>query len=484
MVAVDPRFEAWLSHETGIDAPSLGPNTLERAVLDRTRAMLAARGMPDTMDTVDAAALDAYWLRLNTAPDERQALIEALVVPETWFFRDREAFVTLARVVGEKLAREPMRVLRILSAPCSTGEEPYSAAMALLDAGIDPARFTIDAIDISTRAIEQARRAVYGRNAFRGHPLTFRDRHFTEAAGGWQLSDTVRGLVRFAQGNLSDAPPDDTRYDFIFCRNVLIYFHRDAQDQAIRRLDSQLAEDGMIFVGPAETGLMMRHAMTSARIPLAFAFQRTAAGETGARAPLPFRLPLPPEPAASAVGLPGVALPSVPVRPVAARVPAPSQPSPAPSLAAGPVAHPLARPVLPTIPEIEAVLGEPPTVAQARRLADAGNLDEAERVALEIANLRAPEADTFYLLGLIADARGRHADAGDFYRKALYLEPAHYEALTHLAALLDVAGDTVAARQLMLRAERALARQGKTPAASSESGTPEHTRGTHGARRP
>ena len=473
MVAVDPRFGAWLSHETGIDAPSLGTNALERAVLDRTRAMLAGRGMPTTLD---AAALDAYWLRLNTAPEERQSLIEALVVPETWFFRDREAFVTLARVVGEKLAREPMRVLRILSAPCSTGEEPYSAAMALLDAGIDPARFTIDAIDISARAIEQARRAVYGRNAFRGHPLTFRDRHFTEADGIWQLSDTVRGLVRFAQANLADAPADDTRYDFIFCRNVLIYFHRDAQDQAIRRLDSQLAEDGMIFVGPAETGLMMRHAMSSARIPLAFAFQRTATSETGARAPLPFRLPLPPEHEASVVGLPGVALPSVPVRPVAARLQTPPRPNPAPTFAM--------RPLSPVIPEMEAMLRERPTVADARRLADAGNLDEAERVALEIANLRAPEADTFYLLGLIADARGRHADAGDFYRKALYLEPAHYEALTHLAALLDVAGDTVAARQLMLRAERALARQGKTPSASSESETPEHTRGTHGARRP
>ena len=471
MVAVDPRFEAWLSHETGIDAPSLGANTLERAVLDRTRAMLATRGMPNT---VDAAALDAYWLRLNTAPEERQALIEALVVPETWFFRDREAFVTLARVVGEKLAREPMRVLRILSAPCSTGEEPYSAAMALLDAGIDPARFTIEAIDISVRAIEQARRGVYGRNAFRGHPLTFRDRHFSEVDGGWQLSDTVRGLVRFAQANLSDVPADDTRYDFIFCRNVLIYFHRDAQDQAIRRLDSQLAEDGMIFVGPAETGLMMRHAMSSARIPLAFAFQRTAASETGVRTPLPFRLPLPPEHAAPVVGLPGVALPSVPVRPVAVRAPAPSRHNPGPSLAE--------RPSRPTIPEIDTVLREPPTVADARRLADAGNLDEAERVALEIANLRAPEADTFYLLGLIADARGRPADAGNFYRKALYLEPAHYEALTHLAVLLDVAGDTVGARQLMLRAERALARQDKTPSALS--GTPEHSRGTHGARRP
>lgn len=474
MVAVDPRFEAWLSHETGIDAPSLGTNTLERAVLDRTRTMLVARGLPST---VDGAALDAYWLRLNTAPDERQALIEALVVPETWFFRDREAFVTLARVVGEKLAREPMRVLRILSAPCSTGEEPYSAAMALLDAGIDPARFTIDAIDISTRAIEQAKRAVYGRNAFRGHPLAFRERHFTEAEGGWQLSETVRALVRFAQANLSDAPADDVRYDFIFCRNVLIYFHRDAQDQVIRRLDAQLAEDGMIFVGPAETGLMMRHAMSSARIPLAFAFRRTAASEAGVRTPLPFRLPLPPEqPAAVPMGLPGITLPSVPVRPVAARVPAATRPMPAPVVDT--------RPAPMVIPDIEAVLREPPTVADARRLADAGLLDEAEQVALEIANLRAPEADTFYLLGLIADARGRHADAGDFYRKTLYLEPAHYEALTHLAALLDVAGDTVGARQLMLRAERALARQGKTPSTPSAPSDPsEHTRGTHGARR-
>lgn len=471
MVAVDPRFEAWLSHETGIDAPSLGTHTLERAVLERTRTMLGARGVPVVLDE---AALDAYWLRLNTVPDERQALIEALVVPETWFFRDREAFVTLARLAGEKLAREPMRVLRILSAPCSTGEEPYSAAMALLDAGIDPARFTIDAIDISVRAIEQARRAVYGRNAFRGHPLAFRDRHFTEADGGWRLSETVRGRVRFTQANLSDAPADDTRYDFIFCRNVLIYFHRDAQDQTIRRLDAQLAEDGMIFVGPAETGLMMRHAMTSTRIPLAFAFQRTAAGDAGARPPLPFRLPLPPpsalQPTATPMGLPGVTLPSAPVRRVAAR------PSPA-----APVRATAVRPPAFAVPALDAVLPELPTLADARRLADAGRFDEAERVALEIANLRAPEADTFYLLGLIADARNRYTDAADFYRKALYLDPTHYEALTHLAARLDVAGDAVGARQLMLRAERALARQRKTLAASD---TPEHTRGTHGARRP
>ena len=82
MTEVDPRFEAWLSLETGIDAPSLGANALERAVLERARAMLA-KSSPRRPAVADAAALDAYWLRLNTWPEERQALIEASVQPSS-----------------------------------------------------------------------------------------------------------------------------------------------------------------------------------------------------------------------------------------------------------------------------------------------------------------------------------------------------------------------------------------------------------------
>ena len=456
MSIVDPRFEAWLSHETGIDAPSLGVNALERVVLERARRLQANDATP-----VDAATIDAYWLRLNTSEAERQALIEALVVPETWFFRDREAFATLAQQAHARLVREPMRVLRILSVPCSTGEEPYSAAMALLDAGIDPARFAIDAIDISGRAIEQAQRAVYGRNAFRGHPLTFREHHFSEAKDSWRLGEHVQQRVRFVQGNLFDAVTGgEARYDFIFCRNVLIYFHREAQDRAIHRLDAQLADGGMIFVGPAETGLMMRHAMTSARIPLAFAFHRASAGDAPVRAAMPFSLPLADLPAATS-SLPTFAALTV-RRPVGAQ-----QPSGVP--VAPRVTMPLPVPAMPQ---------GFPDLADARRQADAGQFDEAERIANEIASLQAPEADTFYLLGLIADARGRHADAGDCYRKTLYLDPTHYEALTHLAALLDVGGDAVGARQLMLRAQRAMARQNR-----AHTDAPDHTRGAHGSRR-
>ena len=112
---------------------------------------------------------------------ELQELIDTVAVPETWFFRDRGAFIALARIALDAMVRRgPTDVLRILSVPCSTGEEPYSIAMSLLDAGLSPQRFQVEAIDISHRAIERARAGVYRRNSFRGQDLLFRGRHLPE----------------------------------------------------------------------------------------------------------------------------------------------------------------------------------------------------------------------------------------------------------------------------------------------------------------
>lgn len=278
----DSRFRGWLLRETGIDPDSLGNDFLIRAVTERVHAVLAADGerLPSSVrPPVTPEALDAYWQRLNGCADERRALIELFVVPETWFFRDREAFATVARLAVQRVAASPSRVVRVLSAPCSTGEEPYSVAMALLDAGLEPDDFAIDAIDLSARAIEHARVGSYGRNAFRGTSTEFRARYFTPVADGWLLDERVRACVQFRQANLVE-PLSDTgiRYDFVFCRNVLIYFDREVQDRVIRSLDACMTEDGMLFVGPAETGVAMRHGMRSARIPLAFAFHRERSG--------------------------------------------------------------------------------------------------------------------------------------------------------------------------------------------------------------
>ncbi|RQS24485.1 protein-glutamate O-methyltransferase CheR [Burkholderia sp. Bp8998] len=473
MKASDSRFRGWLLRETGIDPDSLGNDFLSRALTERVQALqgdgerLSSAARPP----VTPEALDAYWQQLNASADERRALIELFVVPETWFFRDREAFATLARLAAERLAAMPGRVIRVLSAPCSTGEEPYSAAMALLDAGLDPASFTIDAIDLSARAIEQARLGCYGRNAFRGTATEFRGRYFTPAADGWLLDERVRARVQFRQANLVE-PGIDTgiRYDFVFCRNVLIYFDRDAQDRVIGSLESALADDGMLFVGPAETGVAMRHGMRSARVPLAFAFHRVRGGAAAdgdaARHPAPVPAVAPYRRAERfAVAPPAVTRPLLAVVPSTWIDAAPSRAVFAPAerpMAFEPRAglhvdlptHAANVPNVADTPATPVADSAAPTLEEAQALANAGAFDEAERVLAQFSAHAGPHADAFYLNGLIADARGRVAEAGDFYRKALYLRPTHHEALTHLATLLDVGGDGAGAQWLLERARR------------------------------
>ncbi|WP_071332976.1 CheR family methyltransferase [Burkholderia contaminans] len=465
----ESRFRGWLLRETGIDPDSLGNDFLTRALTERVHALqadgerlLSAARPPVTQD-----ALDAYWQQLNASADERRALIELFVVPETWFFRDREAFATLARLATERLAALPGRVIRVLSAPCSTGEEPYSAAMALLDAGLDPASFTIDAIDLSARAIEQARLGCYGRNAFRGTATEFRARYFTPTRDGWLLDERVRACVQFSQANLVE-PAVDTgiRYDFVFCRNVLIYFDRDAQDRVIRSLDERLADDGTLFVGPAETGVAMRHGMRSARVPLAFAFHREAAAAApdvfAARQAAPLAAAAPYRRAERFTVAPLAATRSV----LAVAPPAWLDDTRQPFTAPPPATRAAALDARGDLPVTAAESAEAagslapvaerpaPTLEEAQALANAGAFDEAERVLAQFSARVGPHADAFYLNGLIADARGRAAEAGDFYRKALYLRPTHHEALTHLATLLDVGGDRAGAQWLLERARR------------------------------
>lgn len=460
----ESRFRGWLLRETGIDPDSLGNDFLIRALTERVHALQtdgerlpSAARPPVTQD-----ALDAYWQQLNASADERRALIELFVVPETWFFRDREAFATLARLAAERFAATPGRVIRVLSAPCSTGEEPYSAAMALLDAGLEPASFTIDAIDLSARAIEQARLGCYGRNAFRGTATEFRARYFAPAADGWLLDERVRACVQFRHANLVE-PIADTgiRYDFVFCRNVLIYFDRDAQDRVIRSLGACLADDGMLFVGPAETGVAMRHGMRSARVPLAFAFHREPAAGAAADASAA-RAAAPPSAAAAYRRAERLTVaPLAATRPVLAVAPPAwfgdgRQPFAAPAPAVRTAAFDARANLSVATAEAAAPVDErvAPTLEDAQALANAGAFDEAERVLAQFSARVGPHADAFYLNGLIADARGRAAEAGAFYRKALYLRPTHHEALTHLATLLDVGGDRAGAQWLLERARR------------------------------
>ncbi|HHK2658864.1 TPA: protein-glutamate O-methyltransferase CheR, partial [Pseudomonas aeruginosa] len=270
---MNDRFERLLKSRIGLDASSVGSAVIERAVRQR----MSGLALHDE---------DEYWMRLNGSPGEVQALIEAVVVPETWFFRYPESFTTLARLAFERLpSLGGGRALRILSLPCSTGEEPYSIVMALLDAGLSEYLFEVDALDVSARVIERASLGVYGRNSFRGDELGFRDRHFSEVADGYQLAEQVRRKVRFRCGNLLDPGllAGEAPYDFVFCRNLLIYFDRPTQSEVVEVLKRLLRSDGAMFIGPAEASLLSQHGMQPIGVPLSFVFRRTSEAPRGAR---------------------------------------------------------------------------------------------------------------------------------------------------------------------------------------------------------
>ncbi|WP_460926321.1 CheR family methyltransferase [Pseudomonas sp. MC6] len=409
----DQRFFDFLKERIGLDVTSVGPAIIERAVRQRTTLSQAAHA-------------DEYWQLLQGSRDEQQALIEAVIVPETWFFRYPESFATLGKLARNRLAElNNMRALRILSLPCSTGEEPYSITMALLDAGLKPHQFKVDGMDVSPLSVEKARRALYGKNSFRGQDLDFRDRHFTAEQEGHRVNDDVREQVRLQVGNVLDPTllASEPAFDFVFCRNLLIYFDQPTQKLVFEVLKRLTHFDGVLFIGPAEGSLLGRLGMRSIGIPQSFAFSRHSD-------PHPEPLPTP-KPVAVPVSQPlrSPPPPVVRTRPFAAVTPLP-------------IASNSANPDAATL------------LANIAALANEGKSAEARAACEQYLRSHEPVAQVFYWLGLLSDVAGLTLEAQGFYRKALYLEPQHPEALMHLAALLQAQGDSVGARRLQERAAR------------------------------
>ncbi|MEI9405740.1 CheR family methyltransferase [Mesorhizobium argentiipisi] len=402
--------EKLLTETIGLDSASIGPTVVRQAVKER----MAACRITDTQ---------AYWEHLTGSAQELQELIDAVVIPETWFFRDREAFTMLVRHARSSKRAQPIRVL---SLPCSTGEEAYSVAMAMFDAGFAAHEFNIDAVDVSSRNVAMAERAVYRRNSFRGSYLEFKDRYFEATGGGLRPNAAVLKQVRFRVGNLFDprASFGQELYDILLCRNLLIYFNRELQDRAMICLKDLLAKDGLLLVGPAEAALPRLHGFISAEWPLAFAFLKSERVNTAA-------------PRVSA---------GIPVRPPIPKVNRSKPALPRPAIGVQAPTKPLDQ-VSESLIAVE-------------RIANAGRVKEAQEVALAHLKTFGPSAEIFYLLGLVQDADGAAPEAAQSYRKALYLAPNHREALVHLALLLRKQGDHSGAEALAGRLDRAQKRSG------------------------
>jgi chemotaxis protein methyltransferase CheR len=214
--------------------------------------------------------VDEYVDTLRTAPAraEHDRVVEALTTNETSWFRDFTPFQSLTEHVVPALARDrqALTALRVWSAGCASGQEPYSIVMALLDAA-PGLRVDITATDISQEALTRARAGRYNQIEMnRGLPVAMLLRHFVRVGTEWEVSEQVRSRVTFSRHNLLGLPPAGGPFDIIFLRNVLIYFGPETRREVLRRVRTGLRYGGYLFLGAAESTLGLED--TWERLPI------------------------------------------------------------------------------------------------------------------------------------------------------------------------------------------------------------------------
>lgn len=383
-----------------------GPDTVARAAalagldLKAVGAASLRRAVKNALSRLEIDA-PAYLDLLVRAPSERRLLAGESVVQESWLFRDPDAYDALARMLrGLPGCARPAR---ILSVPCAGGEEPASIAVSLLQAGLAHDDFLIDAVDANPQALDRGRAGRFLPASVRGVLPPFP--YFRPAEpDGFVLDGLTLSRIRFFEADVLDESffLGHAPYQAIFCRHLLIYLAPEARRRLASTLSRLLAPEGVLFTTPAE----------------AAAFQE---------------LGLPTAPRRSATQAP-------PICPV---------PSPAP----GAPGHPQA--VLPRQkPAAGPALGEQ-VYATARPLADAGRLDEALDVIERGLTAGEPSATLYHLKGAVLLALGREPEAEAALRRAVYLDPGHLEALTHLEHLSRARGLAEEAERLSIRAARA-----------------------------
>lgn len=197
-------------------------------------------------------------LKSGAAPALLRQIVDAMMTNETLFFRDHRPYGQFKSIVLPALlkAREGKKSLRIWSAACSTGQEPYSIAMILREVLPKPEEWGIDmlATDISDTALSQARKAEYNQFEIqRGLPIHMVMKHFKQDGTVWHLENKIRNMVRFESFNLLERMDRFGTLDVIFCRNVLIYFDEETKKRVLAGLAKRLAPDGYLFLGGSET---------------------------------------------------------------------------------------------------------------------------------------------------------------------------------------------------------------------------------------
>ena len=464
------RFENLIREHSGLNM-----REQEAPLLRKT---LAAR-MQASRLTVADRYLD--WLASNNAAaqEEWKRLFVLLTNQESYFFRDKGQLAVIRDHVLPQLIerKRATRTLRLWSAGCSTGEEPYSLAMMLEDVlpFQDGWRILILGTDLSEAAVERARTGVYGAWSFRAQDAEIQRRFFHARGNKWEVQPRLRHSVTFASGNLlDDAFPARAGelhdMDLIVCRNVFIYFSRDAVSRVLRKFSATLQPEGYLVTGHAELHDVALGDLQAHTFPQTVVYQHRRAAS-----PLPSIAPTSPQSTLSA--RPTLSFPPTslnPPKPIARSArptlimekPALDSTPPAPTPPAA-AAIDAARALLKSgryaaaREQLQSLLEREPRHLEALCLAaqaaaNAGHLTEAEALCR-----RAIEASSFaslpyHLLARIEAEYGHHQEAKALLKKVIYLQPNSVASFLELSALYAGEGDRARAAQMQRAALAAL----------------------------
>ena len=403
------RLADFLDAQMGLHFPKERWRDLERGVAAAARESGYAEAQPFV-----------HWLL--SAPLTRtqiEHLASYLTVGETYFFREKRSLDILEQQILPELLQaraQAERQLRVWSAGCCSGEEPYSIAMLLdqLIPEIETWNLTILATDINPKFLRKAARGVYGAWSFRDTPAWLRERYFTKRQDGrFEIQPRIRRMVSFSYLNLAeDAYPSlmngTNAMDVVLCRNVLMYFAQERARKVVDKLHRSLVDGGWLITSPAETSTMQFSAFTTVEFPGAFLYRKL--GSAGPRTvAATHRTPwLEPEPAVAPAAFARAAAPGTAGSAFAAQAPYDSGAEPATQTADAGRREPDAGETL---------------RSKARACAGQGRLAEAlEWCEKAIAADKLNPAH-YYLLASIEQERGQSGAAEHWLGRVLYLEP-------------------------------------------------------------
>jgi len=419
-----------LHQKIGLNATSIGDSSIERAI----KHCLTSKGISEVRQY--------YELLLKNA-DELNDLVEEIVVPETWFFRNQTPFDAFNNYVVSTVLPKLVddQTIRILSLPCSTGEEPYSIAIGLDRAGVPLNRVKVDAVDISKRALAKARRGIYGKNSFRGDDETLKTRYFEKGGAGYRINDKIRKVVEFRQANFLNTTlsPEPAYYDAIFCRNLMIYFDRETQHLALDKISRALKERGVLFVGHAEASQVDRKHFVQLYSAKTFGYVKV--DESNARksvraAKFPIRVPdqwVSVFDQLSRINAEN----TVPVK--TKKPPLKSRDREYSKVDSERLLNPLQSRI---------------SLTSVERLANQGKYEEAIKLCQSYLKQMPDSSDAYYLLGLVMDLNGNPEQADVMLKKSIYLNPNHEQALLLASLLAGKRGEMEVALSYKRRAKR------------------------------